>query len=340
MRHVVVQEFLERDEAQHLQQKLDQVVQEPFEDLRTFARRFINMKDMAYPQNELDVPSVRNRLISLFLGGIYNDSVRQQASRGRANKTLNDIMRDAFDIEGSFETCRRTTGRPAQPTSSMARQEEPMDISAVIATNVGAQLDKAVDRIEQKFKSVQGEMKALRNKGPCQPDVPIAAVKGETVAAAEVQPRQPHQQQQPATPAQSGQQQMPMAPWFYPMPMGVQGMGSMNMQGMMPGYPWQQMMYAQQQPMQQQVMPQQHMPMQPMQSMQPMQQPMQPMQQQQPMQQPPQRNSYGQTRPPRSCYECGEPGHFARGCPKKMDQIVAAVDAAFTKRLTPNNQGN
>ena len=351
VRAAVVEEFLERDEGQHLQHKLDMIVQEPFEDLRTYARRFIDMKDLAYPLNERDVPSVRNRLVSLYLGGIYSDSVRQQASRGRANRALNAIMRDSFDIEGSFETSRRTVGNAPQPTSMAphGRQEEPMDISAVIAANVGVVVDKAVDRMEQKFKTVQGEMKALRNKGPAHPDLPVvAAVKEEApVADAPLAALQPQQL------AQNTQQQ---APWFYPVPM--------NMQGMMPAMQqqWPQMMWPQQQqallpqqqqfmPQAQQMAPQQLAPMQQQQFQQPQQQQFQQPQQQQLapqqplalLQQQPQQGFAPQQQPrpyrQRTCYECGDPGHMARGCPKKMDQIVAAVDAAFTKRLTPA-QGN
>ena len=107
VRNAIKGEFLERDEMTFLQQKLDRLVQEPFEDLRSYARRFIDLKNMAYPDDEAALPSVANRLITLFLGGIFDDNVRQQAARNRANRDLAAVMRDAYDIEGSFDLRRR-----------------------------------------------------------------------------------------------------------------------------------------------------------------------------------------------------------------------------------------
>ena len=230
---VISEEFLERDEQQHLQLRLDNMVQEPFEDLRAYARRFIDLRDMAYPPNEVNIPSVRNRLISLYLGGIYDDHVRQQASRGRQNRQLHEVMRDSFDIEGSFMVPRRG-GPPQNQRSSAApaaaRKEEPMDISAVVTSSLCTQLDKFGDKMEQKFKSVQGEMKALRNKGPAYPDPVVAAVKPEAPHPTTTTPVQ-HQQQQ----------QQPGAPWMYPTPQGAAG----NVWPQMMCPPW---MMSQQQP--------------------------------------------------------------------------------------------
>ena len=51
---------------------------------------------------------------------------------------------------------------------------------------------------------------------------------------------------------------------------------------------------------------------------------------------PPRRAQYEQRRQPpresRACYECGAPDHFARNCPRRRQDIVAAVQAAMASQ--------
>ena len=73
-------QFLEVDEQGYLHARLDRLVQQPMEDIRGYSRRFRTQLEMAYPAEEREVPSVRNRLIRLFISGISSETVRQQVS--------------------------------------------------------------------------------------------------------------------------------------------------------------------------------------------------------------------------------------------------------------------
>jgi len=336
VRVAIQAQFLETDELQYLQARLDRLVQQPFEDMRGYARRFRTQMALAYPVDEREVESVRNRLIRLFVSGIQSEGVRQQVAKDRA-QTLDAAITLANDVEDSFRTARvevRGENRLGGTQHQNMRVEEPMDISAM-ALNLDNTLKTAMKEVHHEVKTMQGELKSLRKVV----GTPQATGGTEAVVAA-VQTTQPDVQVQNDGQKQQGQgqhwQQTPM--WgnsFHP---------QMQMPWMQPYSYYPQM---QQAPFMPQTCGQAAPGWAPQCSH--MQQGGPPACTHAPQPQPPvggplpNTGGYGGRpygggqeggRPwrPRACYECGELDHIARNCPKKGVALQAAVDAALELR--------
>ena len=201
-------QFLDADEPQFLQSRLNRCMQQPFEDVGTYTRRFQNQVDMAYTAEETDVPCVKNRLIALFIGGIKEASWRQQISVVR-HLTLKTAQDAAADVERSYRVAELETRQPVQQD----RQEEPMDISAVsssLTNGVQVVIEKAVAKLEQKMGTMQGEIKSMKK---CLPGGGIPANVAAT-SGVSLPPEGSSSAPQRAGPAP----QQPPAWWYQPPP--------------------------------------------------------------------------------------------------------------------------
>ena len=157
---------------------------------------------MAYTDEEVIVPCVRNRLISLYIGGLKEQSIRQQVCVTR-HATLLAAQTAAGDVERSFKVAVSEARGIQIQHSSAPRQEELMDISAV-TSSFQQTLDKAVKTLTQQMGTVQGELKSLRK---------ITTSTGGSSMGNEHQQQAPMPQQQ-RQPQQGGHQ----PPWWYNQP--------------------------------------------------------------------------------------------------------------------------
>lgn len=334
VRIAIQAQFLEADELQYLQARLDRLVQQPFEDVRGYSRRFRTQMTLAYPLEERNVESVRNRLIRLFISGIASEGVRQQVAKDRV-QTLDGAITLANDVEDSFKQARvevRGESRELGQHQNI-RVEEPMDISAV-ALSIDNTLKTAMKEVHHEVKTIQGELKSLRKVVG-----PPPMVGGGEAAVAAVQTAQPEGQDQ----RDAGKQQTQGQHWQQTPMWGTPYQPQMQMPWMQPYSCYPQMHQAPFMPQRcGQAAPgcvpqcshaQQNMPA------------AWPQPQQPPMGGPlPATGGYrarqyeqgqegGRPWRPRACFECGETDHIARNCPKKGLAIQAAVDAAFESRM-------
>ena len=215
VRALVSTQFLDADEPQYLQARLDKCIQQPFEDVGAYTRRFQNQVDMAYADDEVNVPCVRNRLISLYVGGLKDQAVRQQVCVVR-HATLLQAQTSAQDVERSFKVSMSEARGIQQQQGIVQRQEEPMDISAVTANiqqSLQQTLDKAVKQLAQQMGTVQGELKSLRKLST----MPGAATPSSSIGNEHLSQAHPPgiPQQGYTTHAQAASQQ---PPWWYNQP--------------------------------------------------------------------------------------------------------------------------
>ena len=70
--------FLGEDERAYQRSMLEQIIQAPLEDAKTYGERFKTQMLRAYTAQELGVPVVMESLVKLFLYNLHSDAIRTQ----------------------------------------------------------------------------------------------------------------------------------------------------------------------------------------------------------------------------------------------------------------------
>ena len=141
--------YLDEDEKEFRQEKVDALRQAPYQDTREYGRKYQAAVQRAYTVAELAVALVRERLIKNFIGGLRDKSVRTQVHLERPVNLDEAVTR------------ANAAARAIGMAEVMGRLEERMEVGA-LPNPTGP--DKSVSELTQVIKEMQGSIKGLQSQ--------------------------------------------------------------------------------------------------------------------------------------------------------------------------------
>ena len=144
----IINTFLNADEQEYLRSRVDNLVQNAYEDSREYARRFQEAVDKGYSTTDLGVDLIKKRLISLFINGLRDKQIRTYVHLEKP-----DTLANAY-------TTANNASRAVGKAECDARKVEPMEVGSL--SPAAAKPPPTKPPLEQLVKTLQGEVKSLR----------------------------------------------------------------------------------------------------------------------------------------------------------------------------------
>ena len=119
VKEAIIASFLDEDEREYLRSKVDDIVQNPYEDSREYGRRYKEATRRAYEATELQLPLVMERLTRQFTQGLRDKAVRTQV-----------FMQRPGTIDAAVEIANGAA-RAVGLAELSQRQEETMEVGAM-----------------------------------------------------------------------------------------------------------------------------------------------------------------------------------------------------------------
>ena len=147
----IIDNFLNLNEMEYLRNKVENMSQGPYQDMRQYANNFALAVDKAYTDAEQRIDLIQKSLIKSFVKGIRDQTIRAQVHL-QDKPTLAEVIREANKVSLALYKAEVET-----------RNIEPMDISAIYPGDAAATANsKETGELKQLVKTLQGEVKSLR----------------------------------------------------------------------------------------------------------------------------------------------------------------------------------
>ena len=169
--------FLDNDEEEFLREVVDRTRQQPYEDTRAYAHRYLEAIRKAYTADDLKVALTQERLIKRYISGLSDVEVRRQVHLSRPT-TLEDAAAKSHSASRAFSL--------AETRFQDDRDIEPMEIGRIDLVGgtqkaaAVAPLQAQIDKLQGELKRVNAELKRVRKSRPMLPSQPTTGRRKDT----------------------------------------------------------------------------------------------------------------------------------------------------------------
>ena len=153
--------FLDNDEEEFLREVVDRTKQQPYEDTRAYAQRYLEAIRKAYTVDDLTVQLTQERLIKQYIRGLRDLEVRRQVHLSRPT-TLEDATTESHTASRAFSL--------AEAPYRDDRVIEPMEIGRIDLTDGNkdaakpAPLQVQIDQLRKDVQSMTTELRRQRTR--------------------------------------------------------------------------------------------------------------------------------------------------------------------------------